>query len=319
MSRSNIVKILTQEQKEEIYQLYLNRENKTKKALAKEVGISTRTLGRVIDEMKNKPVYALKCFGRSANKLGKSLSKKRCVEADVYDYSITKSQITIFKNDESRSVMKGYPKFNTIKKSLIDSCFSDKVLKDSYELLSLPDFVEKFSEGNITVDHKEGKIWYGTFEIKNSISVQMMKMLSNQEDVKPLVLFLEKLLMNPKKNVVDELYAFLQHNDIEIANDGNIIAYRSVRNDFMDFHTGTMDNSVGNTVQMPRTLVDDNPSVTCSSGLHVASIGYARGFGSNNRLVKVKVCPSDVVSVPVDYDGMKMRCCKFEVLEEVSK
>ena len=311
MSRSNIVKMLTQEQKQELYQMYLKREHKTKKALAKEVGISTRTLGRVIDEMSsNNPVNALRSFGEAAMK---------GAVIDVYDYSITKSQITIFKNDESRSVVKGYPKFNTIKKNLVESCFSDKVLKASYNLLSLPNFVEKFSEGNITVDHKEDKVWYGTFEIKNSIVTRMMQMLSNQENVKPLVLFLEKLLMNPKKSVVDELYAFLQHNDIEISNDGDIIAYRSVRNDFMDFHTGTMDNSVGNVVQMPRTLVDDNPNVTCSSGLHVASIGYAKGFGSNNRLVKVKVCPSDVVSVPVDYDSMKMRCCKFEVLEEVSE
>ena len=270
--------------------------------------------------MKNNPTLAVKSFGKSLNTLFKSFATVNNAVVDVYDYSITKSQITIFKNDESRSVVKGYPKFNQIKKDLVESCFSDKMLKHSYELLSLPDFVEKFSEGNITVNHEEGKVWYGTFEIKNSIIDHMMKMLTNQENVKPLVLFLEKLLMNPKKNVVDELYAFLKHNDIGISNSGDIIAYRSVRDNFKDFHTNTMSNRVGDVVQMPRTLVDDNPNVTCSTGLHVASIEYAQGFGGNsNRLMKVKVCPSDVVSVPVDYSGMKLRCCKFEVLEEVGK
>jgi len=301
--RSNIVKILTKEQKQEIYKKYLKKSYKTKKEFAKDFGISTRTLGRVIDEMKSS---------------GESFELVKSAIVDVYDYSVTKTQITIFKNDENRSVVKGYPKFNLIKRDLIEGNFSDTCLKDAYEVMSLPDFVEKFSEGNITVDHKSGKVFYGTFEIKNTVVDRMITMLDEKENVKPLAKFLERLMMNPKEGVVEELYAFLRHNDIEISDEGMIIAYRSIRQDWKDFHTGTMDNSIGTVVTMPRHLVDDNPDQTCSSGLHVGAIGYVGNFGSNKkRIVKVKVNPSDVVSIPTDYDGMKMRCCKFEVLGEV--
>lgn len=295
-SRTNIVKILSNEQKQTVYQEFLKQQYASKKAFAKEVGISVRTLGRVIKEME---------------KLSSVMIQ------DVYDYTVTKCQITLFKNEESRSVVKGYPKFNVIKEALIKQDFSDTSLQEVYTLLNLPDFVAKFSEGEITVDHENSKVWYGDFEIKNSICTQMMKMLSKQEDIHPLVRFLEKLLMNPKTNVVEELYSFLQHNDIEINEEGNILAYRSITYDFKDHHTKTMDNSIGKVVTMPRTLVDDNPNQTCSSGLHVAAYGYAKDFGSNSRIVLVEVNPTDVVSVPTDYSGMKMRTCKFKVLKEV--
>lgn len=292
MTRSNIVKCKTEKEKKDIAAGWAWQNTMNKTAYAKAHGISLRTLNRILDEMNTIP--------------------------QVYDYTITKNQITIFCDDESRSVLKGYPKFNQIKSSLFDNDFDDKVLAECYELLSLPKFVEKFSEGNITVDHEGGKVFYGTFEIKNSLVDHLFKKLDEGEDVKSFVKFMDKLLMNPKKNVVDELYPFMQHNSITIDNEGFIIAYRSVRKDWKDFHSGTMDNSIGSVVSMPRTMVDDDPNKTCSTGIHCASYDYARMFGGSEcRMIKVKVCPSDVVSVPVDYSGEKMRVCKLEVLEEV--
>ncbi len=145
-----------------------------------------------------------------------------------------------------------------------------------------------------------------------------VKMLNEGVDVKGFCKFAELLLENPKESVVEELYAFLAHNSISINKDGMIEAYRSITLDWKDHFTGTIDNRIGTTVKMPRTMVDDNPERTCSKGLHVAAFEYANSFGINNsRLVKVLVNPSHVVSVPVDYDGQKLRCCEFKVVEEV--
>lgn len=295
MSRSNIVKCKTQEEKQEIATLWAMENSLSKTKFSKLYNISPRTLNRILDEM-NQAV---------------------CIED--WDFTVTKNEITIMKGLDARSITKGYPKFNQFKRSLIEADFSDEKLSEVYDLLDLGSFVETFSEGNLTVNHEEGKVFYGSFEIKNTITDRMMTMLSSQEDVKPLVRFLDKLLMNPKKSIVEELYSFLQHNDIEISEEGDIVGFRSIRKDWKDFHTGRMDNSIGTVVSMPRHLVDDNPNQTCSSGLHVGAIGYVGTFGSSEkRVIKVKVNPSDVVSIPTDYDGMKMRCCKFEVLEEVT-
>jgi ribosomal protein S27AE len=113
------------------------------------------------------------------------------------------------------------------------------------------------------------------------------------------------------------LFKFLEHNGHPITTEGNFIAYRAVRGDFLDKHTGTMNNAVGNVVEVPRSQVDDNPNNVCSHGLHVATLEYAKGFGtSGDRLLDVEVDPSDVVAVPTDYNGTKMRVCKFKVVAE---
>lgn len=128
----------------------------------------------------------------------------------------------------------------------------------------------------------------------------------------PLVKFSKKLLDNPSYNSREMLYKFLEHNGHPIAKDGNFMAYKKVRENFKDCHTGTIDNRVGNTVEMPRHLVDDNPNNTCSSGLHVASFEYAKGF-SSGHIMLIEINPADVVSVPVDYNGEKMRVCRYVV------
>ena len=73
---------------------------------------------------------------------------------------------------------------------------------------------------------------------------------------------------------------------------------------------------------MDRSLVNADRNVTCSTGLHVASLKYARDCYGGQVLVVCKVNPKNVISVPIDYSGMKMRTCEYtvlEVLEDVSK
>lgn len=235
----------------------------------------------------------------------------------MWDYSVGKNQISIFCEGESRTVTKGFPKFNQLKNKLLDEAFSDGVLEEVYGRMYIPTFIEKFSEGELTVCHEEGNVYYGTFEIKHSLVDHLMKMLTDGEDVLPMVRFLEKLLENPKENIVDELYSFMTHNDIEINERGDIVAYKRVTKDFKDCYTETIDNRVGCVVKMPRTQVDDDPESTCSAGLHFCAFSYVKSFYGDS-LVKVEVNPKNVVSIPVDYKGAKGRCCEYKVVENVS-
>ncbi|AHK11419.1 hypothetical protein S140_9 [Shewanella sp. phage 1/40] len=289
--RSNVVKCKTAQEKVDIFNGWVKQQELNKTQYANLHGISLRTFSRILDECDQVAIVQ-------------------------FDYTVTKDAITIFRNDESRIVVKGYPKFKKLRSKLIEDDFSDDSLHYAFELLSLPTFIAKFSEGNITVCHEEGKIFYGTFEIKNSLVTHMFDILSRGEDVLPMVRFLDMLMDNPKESIVDELYPFMQHNDIEINEDGTIKAYRNVTMDYKDHHTGKMDNSVGKVVKMPRTMVDSDPNNTCSSGIHCASIGYAKSFGGG-RLMEVKVNPSHVCSVPTDYAGMKMRVCELLIVVEV--
>ena len=132
-----------------------------------------------------------------------------------------------------------------------------------------------------------------------------------------LVWFLDNLIQNPDSHVLEQLYPFLLHNDIDISEGGHLIAYKKVRPDYYDIHSQTIRNMPGDAPEMPRVMVQNDPSKTCAAGLHVCAKSYLNQFGyTTDRVVLVKVNPRDVVSVPYDYNGAKMRVCKYEVLSD---
>lgn len=153
--------------------------------------------------------------------------------------------------------------------------------------------------------------------LPDSLSARVLDFFNNNLPFEPLLKFWAKLKNNPSFNSRQMLFKFLEHNGHPITTEGNFIAYRAVRNDFLDKHTGKMDNAVGNVVSINRSKVDDNPNNTCSHGLHVATLSYAQDFATgDDRLLDVEVDPADVVAVPTDYNGTKMRVCKFKVVAE---
>ena len=174
--------------------------------------------------------------------------------------------------------------------------------------------VLNYGAGNIAVQG-EKLFWKGN-EMHGAIVNRMVTMLQEGFPIEPLVKFMENLMQNPSYRSVNELYGFLEKNNLPITPDGHFLAYKRVRDDYKDVYSGTMDNSIGKIVEMERNLVNDDKNQTCSSGLHFCSEGYLNHFGGD-RTVIVKINPRDVVSIPTDYDNSKGRACRYEVIGEV--
>ena len=100
-----------------------------------------------------------------------------------------------------------------------------------------------------------------------------------------------------------------------------------MRPDFKDIYSGSIDNSVGEVVEVDRSKVDSNRNKHCSAGLHVGAIDYVTSYGGinldnhddndgdgGNQIVICKVNPADVVSVPSDAKFQKLRACRYEVV-----
>jgi hypothetical protein len=129
--------------------------------------------------------------------------------------------------------------------------------------------------------------------------------------------FITKLNLNPSSRAVNELYTFLEHKFLPVTDNGNFLAYKALRSDFTDVHSGKFDNNVGNVLEMPRNKVDDNKEAGCSYGFHAGTLEYARGFRPfNGKLVVVEINPADVVSIPTDCECQKLRTCKYMVHSE---
>jgi len=186
------------------------------------------------------------------------------------------------------------------------------LIQDGNEDL-IPSVVElEFAFEGTRLSLVDGQVMIDGERLPDALSSKILMLQDKELTFDPLVNFWDKLKMNPSFNSRLQLFKFLEHNKHPLTKDGKFIAYRGVSSDLKDLHTGKFDNSVGSVCEMPRESVDDNPNNTCSNGLHVAAFEYAKGFGS--RLVEVEVCPSDVVTVPTDYNGTKMRVCKFKVV-----
>ena len=182
------------------------------------------------------------------------------------------------------------------------------------DLIEPKQVVLNYGKGNVSVQGDQ-LFWKGK-PMHNALATRMIAMLQDEFPIEPLVNFMENLMTNPSKQAVNELYGFLEKNNLPITPDGHFLAYKRVREDYKDCHTGTMLNAPGCTVEMERNEVDDNRNNTCSTGLHFCAESYLKSFGGA-RTVIVKINPRDVVSIPSDYNDAKGRACRYEVVGEV--
>jgi hypothetical protein len=174
-----------------------------------------------------------------------------------------------------------------------------------------------------TKDHPEFRVAHGVVtykgsELKGYAIDKLIDLISNDYEITTIVNFIVRLQDNPSSRAILELYAFLEKGELPLLPDGRFIAYKRIKGDWTDCHTGSISNHIGRVVEMPRNQVDDDPTRTCSHGLHVCSMGYLAHFGGE-RVVAVAVAPEDVVAIPKDYDDQKMRCCRYEVLAEIQE
>lgn len=176
--------------------------------------------------------------------------------------------------------------------------------------------IVNFGKGYVAING--GNVSWKGQPFHNALATRMIEMYQDGFPIDPMVRFMENLMQNPSKRSVDQVYGFLEKNKLPITEDGYFLAYKKVRTDYLDVYSGSVDNSIGQVVEMDRNLVDDNPESHCSTGLHFCSESYLNGFGNSGDPVMIlKINPADVVSIPTDYNGAKGRCMRYEVVAEV--
>jgi hypothetical protein len=136
----------------------------------------------------------------------------------------------------------------------------------------------------------------------------------NATDYEP---FYDRCKKNPNAGSVDMLFDFLKYIKAPIQSDGTFLAYKSVDHNFMDHHSHTFDNHPGNIVKMPRKDVVYSRELCSVGGLHVGAKQYVTDVMGKGHLLVVEVDPANVVSVPRDYEGKKMRVCEYKVIKEI--
>ena len=176
---------------------------------------------------------------------------------------------------------------------------------------------------------ENGKVTFGGSDVHSLCVDRILQFCESGFNPMPLVRFLSKLQKNPSRRSVEELYRFLERNELTVTTNGNFLAYKAVRSDMhsitagkvkliqgKDDGNGHIFNGVGETIEVFRNNVDDDANRGCSYGLHAGTLEYAQGFGGRDGvLVIVEIDPADVVSVPHDCECQKLRTSRYKVVD----
>jgi hypothetical protein len=185
--------------------------------------------------------------------------------------------------------------------------------------------VEHFCDGYVHV--KNGTLNWNGIPMPELFTDRILDMKKEGFDFDSMLNFMCNLNDNPSDKSILELFDFMQNKNLPITQDGHFLAYKAVRPDFKDIYSGSIDNSVGEVVEVDRSKVDSNRNRHCGAGLHVGAIDYVTSYGGinldshddndgdgGNQIVICKVNPADVVSVPSDAKFQKLRACRYEVV-----
>lgn len=225
-------------------------------------------------------------------------------------YIITPEGVTVFSNGQSYTLSSTHGNFNAVIDAIRNKESAETIVDLLNPRVALTKYLgEKFEVGENTVK-------FNGEEVHGTLVQRIIECHRDDLPVEPLLRFFENLEANPSFSARTELYDFLAHRNMPITPDGCFLAYKSVRPDFTDHHTGKFSNRVGTVLEMERRKVDDDRNNGCSYGFHAGSLEYATTFGGNDRKVLVvKINPADVVSVPTDCDCQKLRTARYEVVD----
>lgn len=223
--------------------------------------------------------------------------------------------IVVTVDNRSYTVTTEHPKYEELKDAVAKN--DSKVFLENVEVAQA---IEQYAGVATGIVIKNNEVFFNGERLHGMIVESILNMFKQGFCIEPMVNFLENLSDNPSKRSIDELWQFLEVCKLTITEDGCFLAYKSVKSDYCDKYTGSVDNSPGAYNSMPRNKVDDDFRNACSSGYHVGALGYAGPGGwynsSNDKVVIVKVNPKDVVSVPSDHSCMKLRCCAYTVVSD---
>lgn len=227
-------------------------------------------------------------------------------------YFISQNKITLIRNGEPVSIDVTSEDFDSLQNAIFKNDW-----KQVEFILENPTPTGDYSIGDDEVKISDDTITFNGEQLEHALVYRLKEMQKKGlKNPNPWLHFISKIMKNPSQRIRDNLHSFVEDRHMALTEEGNILAYKGVREDYMDIYSGTICNIPGNTIQVPRPDVDDNPEHTCSNGLHVGDYDYARSWGSNGKLLLIEFDPADAVSVPID--GQKLRVCRYKVLQEIA-
>lgn len=236
-------------------------------------------------------------------------------------YTITDTAIGVVVDFRPIPIPNSHPNFDAIRAIVLDPEATEDQLRP---LVDIPKAIVDFTDGDVTV--VDGALFYKGYEVKNTLANLILRFIKEGKATaaEPFKKFLAKAFLNPDPRAAADLYDWVVQSGLPITPEGNILAWKAVRQDYGSIHAsgvgpdGQYDHHPGNVVKEDRHKCDPNPNKTCSRGLHFCSAPYLRHYASGgNRVIALEISPENVVAFPEKYDWEKGRACEYRVIGEI--
>lgn len=229
-----------------------------------------------------------------------------------FPYTVSESSITVMVNGAVNQMPKTHMSFEKLSEHLRGGEHDSDYITELFDKRTA---VSRLTEGKVKV--VGATVYYNGAPVRSALADKLIFMLDSGYDASPWAKFMDRIATNPTERSREMLFDFIERWNSPLTEDGRFIAFKGVRENYTDVHTGTFDNSPGKVVEMDREKVNPDPNQTCSSGLHVCASHYLDSFWRGYKVIAVAVAPEDVVSIPTDYQYSKMRTCRYEVLGDI--
>lgn len=224
--------------------------------------------------------------------------------------TVTNNTLTVFVAGKHHALTSEDMNFGVVKDALAKQASEDQIL----DLMDPDRVVRRWSAGQFFVD-AENRVCDSDGPVPEVISTRIRDLIRTGQSPNAVCAFWARLKTNPSRRSVTQLFDFLSHVGIPLTETGHFLAYKSVRPDLRDHHSGKWENTPGKVLSMSRNQISDDPREACHEGFHVGALDYAATFGGPDRKIVIcKVDPADVVCVPYDSSHQKMRVCRYEVV-----
>jgi len=213
-------------------------------------------------------------------------------------------------------------------KKVIDLLNSGAPVSESETVLSTKIAIQNWVGDNIRF--VDGVFYYGTHILDTRLTRRIIELARQSAPVIGFLKFLDRIARNPSSRAANEAFEFLENKYMPITMEGTVLGYKGVGEDGWSIRgnqntrvlQGTVNqegqilNQDGDVIEVVRQDVDDDRNRTCSWGLHIGSLDYAKSWGPRVKIVEF--APEDIVSVPAD-GGKKLRVCKYTVIEDYTE
>lgn len=169
-------------------------------------------------------------------------------------------------------------------------------------------------------------VYKGEYELTDIEMTEAIELFShikfNRESPKDYVLIRVNDTIN--RNTYIDVVEMKSYDDVTVdhellGNLSDIVNSEFKIDEFTDQRTRQMKIQLGVPVRIPREECDEDSSVSCSRGLHLARKDWS-GLGSFGDTTMVCLCnPTNVVAVPREDDYGKIRCCEYFPVELTQK